>query len=132
MINCFMCGIEIDGQLTRTTLPKELLGKDEHGNLSENPKPICQKCYYFKRVVDQNFTRLCEEGKLYELYRSKSKKRGEFFPTELVYNVDVEKLLELYYHILDICEIAYRISTDDAHRKAVEDELNYNWRKRDE
>lgn len=131
-MKCFMCDVDVDGELVRTTLPKEILGKDSDGNLSEDFHPICQKCFYFKRIVDLNFVRLCEEAKLFEWYRANSKRKGEYFPSTLIYNVDIAKLRELYYYILDVCEAADRVASDDQHRTDLRDELNYMWRKKDE
>ena len=129
---CYLCHVETDGHTTWTTLPKELLDKDENGNRFDDPQPLCRKCYNFKRAVDTNFTNLCADTRLYELYRANSNKRGVFFPTELVYNVDKEKLRELYDLIINLCEVAENAASDDTRRQDIKDELNYEWRKKDE
>jgi len=129
---CFMCERDVDGQLLRTTLPKELIGKDTDGNLFDDNQPICSMCDDFKRAVDLNFINLCNDARLFEMYRADSKKRSDFFPSELIYNVDIEVLRELYYHILDTCEKAYKVASDDKHRQELRDGLNYAWRKKDE
>lgn len=131
MKTCFLCGIETTDDLVRSTLPKELIGKDENGNIVEDFHPVCRKCYYFKRAVDINFINLCKDTKLFEWYRPRSKKQGDFFPAELVYNVDLDELRELYYAVLNVCEAADKVSCDEEHRKKTEDDLNYYWRKKD-
>lgn len=128
--NCFMCGIDVDGQVVRSPLPKELLELDPNGMLSEDLQPICKKCNTFRKVVDHNFVRLCEDARLFEWYRCKSKKSGEYFPPTFIYNIPVERLRELYYQLLDVCEEANRIASDDVHRKELEDNLNYEWRQK--
>jgi len=129
---CFMCGRETDDQLVRSPLPKELLERDAIGQLAEEFHPICEDCNEFRRIVDSHFITLCEDAKLFEWYRATSKKRSEYFPSELVYNVDVDELTELYYTILGICEKAYRTSSNDKLREDKKGELNYEWRKKDD
>lgn len=129
---CFMCGIETSDQLVRSPLPKELLDKGPDGQLLEDLQPICESCDNFKKNVDNNFVRLCEENRLFEWYRSNSKKRSEYFPPEFVYNIDVEELREFYYMILSMCEKAYRVASNDVARDNKRENLNYEWRKKDD
>lgn len=137
MTECFMCGKECVlsmDQLQRSLLPKELLGPGEVSNvhdLVEDLRPICKKCNEFRKVVDAFFIALCEDAKLWEWYRSDSKSRGVWFPPQLVYNISLDRLRELYFEIMDVCEEAYRVSNDDEVRQNLRDEFNYAWRKRD-
>lgn len=129
---CFVCGKENDDKLERSPLPKELLDRAPNGDLAEDFKPICRECNDFRKMVDSHFITLCEDGKFLEWYRSNSKKRGEYFPPELVYNIDINTLKDLYNLIREIAEAAREKSEDKQARKDFEDELNYQWRKKDE
>lgn len=132
MNKCFMCGLENDDALERSPLPKELMDRNEVGDLAEDLQPICKSCNDFRKIVDSHFITLCEDAKFWEWYRSDSKRRGEYFPPELIYNIDIITLKELYYLITDIVEEARQKSENKKARKDIEDELNYRWRKRDE
>jgi len=100
--------------------------------LAEDFKTICDKCNEFRKIVDSHFVTFCEDAKLWEWYRSNSKRSGEYFPPEFVYNVPIERLLELYYLMLDIAETANVVSSNDVHRQELRDDFNYAWRKKDE
>ena len=132
MSKCFMCGLENDDKLERSSLPKELIEPNEAGDLAEDFKTICDKCNEFRKIVDSHFVTFCEDAKLWEWYRSNSKRSGEYFPPEFVYNVPIERLLELYYLMLDIAETANVVSSNDVHRQELRDDFNYAWRKKDE
>ena len=129
---CFMCGLENDDKLERSSLPKELMDLNAAGDLAEDFQPICKKCNDFRKIVDSHFITLCEDAKLFEWYRSDSKKRGVYYPPTFIYNISIDRLIDLYYILLDVCEDAHRIVFDDKHRQDIEDELNYTWRKKDE
>lgn len=131
MSKCFMCGIETMDQLERSPLPKELMELDDANNLAEDLHPICKKCNDFRRIVDSHFITLCEDAKLFEWYRSDSKKRGEYFPPTFIYNIPIERLRELYYEILTICEEADKTASNNILRDERKEQFNYEWRKRD-
>lgn len=126
-----MCGLENDDNLDRSPLPKELLEFNEAGDLAEDLQPICKRCNDFRKIVDSHFVTLCEDAKLWEWYRSDSKRRGEYFPPTFVYNIPIERLRELYVVIFNICIDAYKISINEELRKQHRDEFNYEWRKKD-
>lgn len=129
---CFMCDVETIDGLERSPLPKELLDRAPDGELSEDLRPICKKCNDFRKIVDSHFITLCEDARLWEWYRSNSKRRGEYYPPKFVFNISSEKLLELYYLMMDLCEEADIIASNNILRKELEDELNYEWRKKDD
>jgi hypothetical protein len=128
---CFMCGKDVDGNLLRATIPKEIFKEDDFHVLIEDLHPICNECEKFRNDFDYEFIQLCYDMKLFEWYRAKSNKRGEFFPSQLVYNIDVRRIKNLYYTLMEICAEGYDVSLKDDLRQQREDELNYIWRKKD-
>jgi hypothetical protein len=128
---CYHCGILTDSELARSPMPKELLGKNDNGDIVEDLKPFCRKCYYIQRAADLNFINLCNDAKFFEWYRATSRKRSEYFMPELVYNVDVEVLREIYLRLVELCFLADKVASDDTRRQEIIDNLNYVWRKRD-
>lgn len=124
---CFICGRDTDDQLARGPMPKELLVNQEETFL-----PVCMRCNDVRRNIDGTFIQLCMDTKMLEWFRSNSKKHSEYYPPTLIYNIPVERLRLLYKHIVEIAEEADNISNDVDKRKLIEDELNYEWRKKDE
>ena len=132
---CFVCGkerVESYDHLERSPFPKELMAPNEAGDLAEDLQPICRDCNDFRKIVDSHFITFCEDAKLWEWYRSKSKKRGEYYPPTFIYNIPIETLKELYELIKEIALEAYKKSEDKQAREDIEDSLNYAWRKKDE
>jgi len=124
---CFICGCETDDQLVRSPMPRELLTSQ-----GEEPLPVCKKCNNLRKKIDGTFITLCEDTKMVETYRSESMKRSEYFPATLIYHIPIERLRLLYTQIVEMTEEAHNISADDIQRKKTEEELNYEWRKKDE
>lgn len=132
MSECFLCGKENNDQLSRSMIPRELLDRDDNGNIIVKEYPVCIKCNRFMRMIESTFIQLCEDARLFELYRANSTSRGVYFPSTLVYNVDVHRLRALYMTIFETCVEADRVASDDELRQQRRDEFNYNWRKKDE
>jgi hypothetical protein len=110
-----------------------LFGLDPESKiLIEDLHPICLACDDFRKAFDINFIKLCEATRMFEWYRSSSKKQGEYFPTEFVYNISLSKLKSMYTIMLAIADEAWKLSMNDEVRKDREEEFNYEWRKKDE
>jgi len=130
---CFVCSREVDGQLLRVTIPKEVYGMDPESRiLVEDQHPICKECNDFKKAFDINFINLLTDLKAFEWYRAKSMKQGEYYPAEFVYNIDRLKLKEMYYQLMTVLADGYEVGMNDEIHKEREDEFNYIWRKKDE
>lgn len=46
---CFLCGADAHWQNQHSSIPKELLDKDENGNLFEKMEVYCNDCMIFKK-----------------------------------------------------------------------------------
>lgn len=94
--------------------------------------PYCPSCYKLKATVDANFMILCRQAKVMEWYKSASSKKSFYYLSRWVFNIDMDRLRELYFQILMTCVDAERKSNDKDWRKWNEEQFNYEWRKRDD
>jgi hypothetical protein len=131
MTKCFLCDVENNDKLTRSLIPRELLDKDDAGNIIVTEYPVCLKCNRFMKVVESNFIQLCTDARLFEWYRANSTSRGVYFPPTFVYNVDIHRLRELYMKIFEMCVEADKTASNDDLRQQRRDDFNYTWRKKD-
>lgn len=128
---CFMCGEEAKGLDMRNPVPKEFFWPNEVGILPDNPHPVCKECNEFREDFDTGFLEMCKRVKFFELYRSTSKYQSEYYPQQLIFHISKKILLDLYFVAMEYAEEAWKEGNDKEWRKEKEEELNYDWRKRD-
>ena len=127
-VKCFLCEREdAHPNDLKYPIPQELY------DATDNPEqvPFCTSCYRLKSTVDAGFIILAREAKIMEWYKSTSRKKSAYYLSRWVFNVDMDRLRDIYYLLLMLCVDADKKSNDKDWRKWNEEQFNYEWRKRD-
>ena len=127
-VKCFLCEQETaHPNDLKFPIPPELYDP------TDNPEqvPYCTRCYQLKGTLDANFMILLREAKIMEWYKSGSRKKSVYYLSRWVFNVDLDKLRDLYFRLLMTCIEADKKSNDKEWRQLNEEQFNYEWRKRD-